>query len=93
MSKTISCPNCGKEIQKDFKVCPYCMIELEVSSDEEELFIDLICNKNDVKYNGYSLSGNVLFTEKEALKDDNVFFGLVVNTCTELGANITITIE
>ncbi len=63
------------------------------NSDEEELFIDLICNKNDVKYNGYSLSGNVLFTEKEALKDDNVFFGLVVNTCTELGANITITIE
>ena len=60
--------------------CPKCNSLLEI-------------DKNDVKYNGYSLSGNVLFTEKEALKDDNVFFGLVVNTCTELGANITITIE
>ena len=63
------------------------------NSDEKELFINLICDKKDVKYNGYSLSGDVLFTEKEYLRDEDIFFELVVNTCSELGANITITIE
>ena len=66
---------------------------MRTSDDEKELFINLICDKKDVKYNGYSLSGDVLFTEKEYLRDEDIFFELVVNTCSELGANITITIE
>lgn len=63
------------------------------NSDEKELFVELICSKKDVKYNGYSLSQNVLYTEKETLKDEDIFFELIVNKCTESGANVTISIE
>ena len=63
------------------------------NSDEKELFVDLVCSPKDVKYDGYSLSGNVLFNEGETLVNNDVFFELIVNKCTKLGANITIIIE
>ena len=63
------------------------------NSDEKELFVDLICDDKDIQYIGYSLSERVLFTEKEILKDEDIFFSMIVNTCNEMGANVTITIE
>lgn len=49
MATTIKCPNCRKQIQEDFRICPYCMMELdpmfdqkiaETDEDTEEYFED-----------------------------------------------------
>lgn len=63
------------------------------NSDEDELFIDLICNDEDIKYNGYSLSNDVLFTLNEKIELEDIFFKMIVNSCEETKANITIIIE
>ena len=63
------------------------------NSDETELFVNLICDASDIKEVGYSLSNAVLFTENEKLENNNIFFKLIVNSCSENGANITIAIE
>ena len=63
------------------------------NSDEDELFIDLICEEADVKNVGFSLSNAVLFTQNEKLEKENIFFKIIVNSCLETGANITIIIE
>lgn len=61
------------------------------NSDEEQLFVDLIYN-SEVEYKGYSLDGKVLFKEKEELDRKDIFFELVVNSCNEISASITISI-
>ena len=61
------------------------------NSDEDKLFIDLICD-GAVEYKGYSVSSKVLFVESESLNREDIFFKLMVNTCNESGANITISI-
>ena len=61
------------------------------NSDEKELFVDLICSKKDIVYKKYSLSGKVLFTEKQYLKED--YFKFVVDKCDASGATLTITIN
>ena len=61
------------------------------NSDEKELFVDLICSKKDIVYKKYSLSGKVLFTEKQYLKED--YFKFVIDKCDALGATLTITIN
>ena len=61
------------------------------NSDEEQLFVDLVCN-GEVEYVGYSVSSKVLFREKDVLNEDDIFFKLMVNSCNEVGANITISI-
>lgn len=61
------------------------------NSDEKQLFVDLICN-GEVKYNGYSLDSDILFKEKQILKNNKIFFELIVNSCNNKTANITIKI-
>lgn len=62
------------------------------NSDEKQLFVDLIYT-GEVKYNGYSLDNNILFTEKEILNNNEIFFELTVNKCNNQTANITIKIS
>lgn len=61
------------------------------NSDEEQLFVDLICN-GSIGNNMYSLDDAVLYKEKDVLNREDVFFKLVVNSCNEAGASITISI-
>ena len=61
------------------------------NSDEEKLFVDLIYN-GEVEYKGYSVSSKVLFTENEQLNKEDVFFKLIVKSCNNEKANITISI-
>ena len=61
------------------------------NSDESALFVDLICSNKNIVYNKYSLSGKVLFTEKQHLNE--AFFTLMIDKCDSFGATITITIN